>query len=83
MGSTTIQADFAEDQYPMGRFILERARALCISQMTEGVSLENHCSKSVLSTAWGFRLRSQTLMRSAYLEVSSVKVRRDVRQARE
>jgi hypothetical protein len=28
MGSTTIQADFREDKYPIGRFILERARAL-------------------------------------------------------
>jgi hypothetical protein len=32
MGSTTIQARFGEDTYPIGRFILERSRALGISR---------------------------------------------------
>lgn len=32
MGSTTIQAVFGEDHYPIGRFILERARALGMSR---------------------------------------------------
>jgi hypothetical protein len=32
MGSTTIQARFGEDVYPIGRFILDRARALGISR---------------------------------------------------
>jgi hypothetical protein len=32
MGSATIQADFGEDHYPIGRFILERARALGMSR---------------------------------------------------
>jgi hypothetical protein len=31
MGSTTIQAEFEEDRYLVGRFILERARALGVS----------------------------------------------------
>jgi hypothetical protein len=32
MGSATIQADFREDHYPIGRFILGRARALGMSR---------------------------------------------------
>ena len=32
MGSATIQAEFGEDKYPIGRFILERARALGMSR---------------------------------------------------
>jgi len=32
MGSTTIQARHEEDAYPIGRFILERARALGLSR---------------------------------------------------
>jgi hypothetical protein len=32
MSSATIQADFGEDKYPIGRFILERARALGMSR---------------------------------------------------
>jgi hypothetical protein len=32
MGSTTIQARFGEDTYPIGRFTLERARALGMSR---------------------------------------------------
>jgi hypothetical protein len=32
MGSATIQADFGEDKYPIGRFILDRTRALGISR---------------------------------------------------
>jgi hypothetical protein len=32
MGSATIQARFLEDTYPIGRFILDRARALGISR---------------------------------------------------
>jgi hypothetical protein len=32
MGSTTIQADLGEDKYPIGRFILDRARALGMSR---------------------------------------------------
>jgi hypothetical protein len=32
VGSTTIQADFAEEKYPIGRFILDRARALGMSR---------------------------------------------------
>jgi hypothetical protein len=32
MGSATIQADFGEDHYPIGRFILERAQALGMSR---------------------------------------------------
>jgi hypothetical protein len=32
MGSATIQARFGEDTYPIGRFILDRARALGISR---------------------------------------------------
>ena len=32
MGSTTIQARFGEDTYPIGRFILDRARALGMSR---------------------------------------------------
>jgi hypothetical protein len=32
MGSTTIQAQFGEDKYPIGRFILERARARGMSR---------------------------------------------------
>jgi hypothetical protein len=32
MGSTTIQARLGEDNYPIGRFILERARALGLSR---------------------------------------------------
>jgi len=32
MRSITIQARFGEDKYPIGRFILERARALGISR---------------------------------------------------
>jgi hypothetical protein len=32
MSSTTIQARFGEDTYPLGRFNLERARALGISR---------------------------------------------------
>ena len=32
MGSTTIQARFGEDNYPIGRFILDRARALGMSR---------------------------------------------------
>lgn len=32
MGSTTIQSQFGEDKYPIGRFILERARSLGMSR---------------------------------------------------
>ncbi len=32
MGSATIQVRFGEDKYPIGRFILDRARALCMSR---------------------------------------------------
>ena len=32
MGSATIQARLGEDNYPIGRFILERARALGLSR---------------------------------------------------
>jgi hypothetical protein len=32
MGSTAIQAEFAEDHYPIGRFILERARSRGMSR---------------------------------------------------
>jgi hypothetical protein len=32
MGSTTVQARFGEDTYPIGRFISDRARALGISR---------------------------------------------------
>jgi hypothetical protein len=32
MGSTTIQTDFGEGKYPIGRFILERARRLGMSR---------------------------------------------------
>ena len=32
MGSATIRVDFGEDEYPIGRFILERARALGMSR---------------------------------------------------
>jgi hypothetical protein len=32
MGSSTIQPRFGEDAYPIGRFILDRARALGISR---------------------------------------------------
>jgi len=32
MGSTTFQARFGEDVFPLGRFILDRARALAISR---------------------------------------------------
>jgi hypothetical protein len=32
MGSTTFQPRFGEDRYPMGRFILDRARALRITR---------------------------------------------------
>jgi hypothetical protein len=32
MGSATIQANFGEDHYPIGRFILHRARALGMSR---------------------------------------------------
>jgi len=32
VGSTTIQADFAEEKYPIGRFVLHRARALSLSR---------------------------------------------------
>src|SRR5712671_3331573 len=32
MGSATIQANFGEDRYPIGRFILHRARALGMSR---------------------------------------------------
>jgi hypothetical protein len=32
MGSATIQARFGEEKYPIGRFILERARALGMSR---------------------------------------------------
>jgi hypothetical protein len=32
MGSTTIQARHGEDVYPIGRFILDRARALGLSR---------------------------------------------------
>jgi hypothetical protein len=32
MGSTTIQARFGEDIYPLGRFVLDRARALGMSR---------------------------------------------------
>jgi hypothetical protein len=32
MGSTTIQAQFGQDKYPIGRFILERSRALGVSR---------------------------------------------------
>jgi hypothetical protein len=32
MGSITIQADFGEDKYPIGGFILDRARALGMSR---------------------------------------------------
>jgi hypothetical protein len=33
MGSATIQADIGEDKYPIGRFILDRTRALGISRI--------------------------------------------------
>jgi hypothetical protein len=32
MRSTTIKAEFAEDHYPIGRFILERARSRGMSR---------------------------------------------------
>jgi len=32
MGSAAIHADFGEEHYPIGRFILERARALGMSR---------------------------------------------------
>jgi hypothetical protein len=32
MSSATIQVRFGEDKYPIGRFILERARALGMSR---------------------------------------------------
>ena len=32
MGSTNLQARHGEDVYPLGRFILDRARALAISR---------------------------------------------------
>jgi hypothetical protein len=31
MGSATVQADFREEKYPIGRFIPERARTLGMS----------------------------------------------------
>jgi hypothetical protein len=46
MGSATIQVRFGEDKYPIGRFILERARALGMS-------------RSALVRRLGYRQRSQ------------------------
>ena len=45
MISTTIQARFGEDAYPIGRFILERARALGMSR-TELVRRLGYCQIS-------------------------------------